>query len=422
MSLPSQTARSSPAGRTFSYRKRRRRPPLIVLAVGVTAAVLLIILGVYMFGPGKDIEPRQASANDGVDSLLTAPLPPHDAGPEAPTKNNPDGGPLVITQGDTRDDNAADEPPSPDPTESLRPPPPLHDRGILDGALTDGSAPTQPPASTASPATGTGDLNDPARAIRMYLDAADGLIAQNDPLAARQALWDAMRVPGLDELELSVLRGRLGSMNEDLVFGPTYIAGDPLSELYTVKPGDALSRIARAQKVHTHWRLIQRVNRLSSPERIRVGQKLKLVRGPFHAIVDKSDFRLDLFRGETEKPETWVYIRSFEVGLGEGNSTPIGHFLVRPDSKLENPAWVNPRNPAEKYAGDDPANPIGEFWIGLEGLGDAAAYAGYGLHGTIDPASIGESRSMGCVRLLPDDIALLYECLVEGESLVQIRE
>ncbi|MBZ0171525.1 MAG: L,D-transpeptidase, partial [Phycisphaerales bacterium] len=61
------------------------------------------------------------------------------------------------------------------------------------------------------------------------------------------------------------------------------------------------------------------------------------------------------------------------------------------------------------------------FWIGLDGLGDAVAYAGYGLHGTIEPDSIGRQRSMGCVRLRPDDIALIYECLSEGESLVQIR-
>ncbi len=419
MSLPSQTARSSPAGRTFSYRKRRRRVSPLVLLGGAGAAVVLIVLGVFMFGPGKGFESAPAD-EDAVDALLSEPLP-------SPSSDNQpggaDGGPLVITQG-AGDKTTRSEPADHEPAALRRPPPPPHERGMLDEALADGSDGV--PAPAASPGVPPSGVDNgqgaPARAIRMYLDAADGLIAQNDPLAARQALWDAMRVPGLDELELSVLRGRLGSMNEDLVFGPTYIAGDPLSELYTVKPGDALSRIARAQKLHTHWRLIQRVNRLSSPQRIRVGQKLKLVRGPFHAVVDKSDFRLDLFRGETEKPETWVYIRSFEVGLGEGNSTPIGHFLVRRNSKLENPAWVNPRNPSEKYSSDDPDNPIGEFWIGLEGLGDAAAYAGYGLHGTIDPESIGESRSMGCVRLLPDDIALLYECLVEGESLVQIRE
>ena len=81
------------------------------------------------------------------------------------------------------------------------------------------------------------------------------------------------------------------------------------------------------------------------------------------------------------------------MGLGEGDSTPIGQFIVRADGKLENPGWVNPRNPAEKYGPNDAANPIGDFWVGLDGLGDAAAYAGYGLHGTIDPDSIGRGEA-----------------------------
>ncbi|MBZ0173295.1 MAG: LysM peptidoglycan-binding domain-containing protein, partial [Phycisphaerales bacterium] len=380
MSLPSQTARTSPAGRSFVYRRRRsrRRPSPIVLVGGTVAAVVLIALGLYMFGPEWS-KPSNAEARETntamVDPLITEPLP-------EPDQN---AGALVISQGTAsegieKDPSETAAPRQPvasrqaggETDEQARtPPPPLNERGMLDDALTIGD-PASTAASTRAPVTKD---DNPARVTKMHLDAADELLSRNDPLAARQALWDAMRMPGLDELELSVLRARLTEMNKDLVFGPTHIAGDPLSAVYMVRPGDALSRIARSQKLATHWKLIQRVNGISSPERIRVGQKLKMVHGPFHAIVDKSDFRLDLFHGETARPETWVYIRSFEVGLGEGDSTPIGHFIVRPSSKLENPSWVNPRNPSEKYAGDDPDNPIGEFWIGLDGLGDAVAYA-----------------------------------------------
>lgn len=189
-----------------------------------------------------------------------------------------------------------------------------------------------------------------------------------------------------------------------------------------VQPGDALSRIASREKLMTHWKLIQRVNRLNSPNTIRVGQSLKLVRGPFHAIVDKSDYRLDVYHGPAGQPSLWTYVTSFPVGLGEDDSTPSGRFVVRTNSKLENPAWVNPRNPAERYAGDDPDNPIGEFWVGIDGLGDDAVHTGLGLHGTIEPESIGMQRSMGCIRLGADDVAIVYEMLAEGESLVTIVE
>ena len=45
---------------------------------------------------------------------------------------------------------------------------------------------------------------------------------------------------------------------------------------------------------------------------------------------------------------------------------------------------------------------------------------GYGIHGTIDPDSIGQMKSMGCVRLRHDDVALVYELLTDQASRVTI--
>lgn len=440
MSLPSQTARTSPAGRPFVYRRRRsrRKPaPLAIIAGGV-AVVVLVVGGIFLFGPSWG----RASDSETLETAVATsdPLLPD------PVRNRPS---VVIDQGSmgrsTADRTARPEQAeparaatpvrSPEPVQtqaetSVPSPPPLpSERGILDQALasadeeqpvSNSPAAREPARQPARETAATKDSN-PARVTKVHLDAADSLLRQNDPLAARQALWDAMRMPGLDELELSVLRARLTELNKELVFSPRHVAGDPLSMLYTVRAGDALSRIERTQGLTTHWKLIQRLNGLSRPDRINAGQRLKLIPGPFHAVVTKSRFRLDLYHGPTERPEEWVFIRSFDVGLGEGDSTPTGHFIVRANGKLESPGWVNPRNPSERYAPNDPNNPIGDFWIGLDGLGDAAAYAGYGLHGTIEPDSIGEERSMGCVRMRPDDIALMYELLGEGKSLVQIR-
>jgi lipoprotein-anchoring transpeptidase ErfK/SrfK len=115
-----------------------------------------------------------------------------------------------------------------------------------------------------------------------------------------------------------------------------------------------------------------------------------------------------------------MYIRSFAVGVGENDSTPVGRFVVRPASKLINPVWRNPRT-SEFFAADDPENPIGERWVGLEGTGEIAHVEGYGIHGTIEPESIGQDASMGCVRLGDDDVAVVYECLEESVSEVHIR-
>mgnify|MGYP003110014570 CR=1 FL=1 len=442
MSLPSQTARTSSSGRSFVYKRRRSRRKSPLAAVVIAGVALVLIVAAYFI-----FDPFAAKADQPVDSTsgVTDPLvSSRTAGPGGEPGRDP--GAVVFDQGsaggdrptggdrftkraDDRRRSATAEMPSEDVTiPSLVPPPLEEDRGMLDEALAsndDRDAPSRRlenrPVTTPEPARPAAGTPRDGDSISAHLRAADDLIERNDPLAARQALWDAMRMPGLDDVQFSVLRARLTALNEDLLFGPVRRAGDPLSKAYTVRAGDALSRIARRESLGTHWRLIQRVNGLSAPEKIRVGQTLKIVPGTFHAVVDKSEFRLDLYHGEPERPEDWVFIRSFDVGLGEGDSTPIGQFIVRADGKLENPGWVNPRNPAEKFGRDDPDNPIGDFWVGLDGLGDAAAYAGYGLHGTIEPDSIGRERSMGCVRMRAGDIALVYELMSEGRSLVRIK-
>ena len=139
--------------------------------------------------------------------------------------------------------------------------------------------------------------------------------------------------------------------------------------------------------------------------------------GPFHAEVDKKSYRIDLYLGEGANQ---VFVRSYRVGLGEYNSTPIGSFKVRRNSKLINPTWVNPRTRAF-FAADDPANPIGERWIGLEGIEERTVeLSGLGIHGTIEPSTIGQDASMGCVRMHSDDVAEIYEVLAEGVSTVNI--
>jgi len=115
-----------------------------------------------------------------------------------------------------------------------------------------------------------------------------------------------------------------------------------------------------------------------------------------------------------------VLIAIFPVGLGELNSTPTGAFMVRPKSKLINPEWNNPRT-GEHFASDDPKNPIGERWIGLIGVEPQnQGFKGYGIHGTVDPASIGKQASMGCVRMSDADIELVYEFLTEPNSTIVI--
>ena len=99
----------------------------------------------------------------------------------------------------------------------------------------------------------------------------------------------------------------------------------------------------------------------------------------------------------------------------------MGTFTVRQNSKLIDPAWTNPRT-GEHFDRLDPGNPIGDRWIGLEGIDEATRHMrGYGIHGTNEPQSISQQSSMGCIRMLAQDVEVIYEVLMERVSTVEIR-
>lgn len=261
----------------------------------------------------------------------------------------------------------------------------------------------------------------PSAAVATLVERAETALKANDPVAAREHYNQALMHERATASDRARIRQQMAALNQDLIFSPRVYPNDPFSTKYKVKSGDSLARIAQREGVATEYLLIQRVNRLANANNIFEGQTLKLVRGPFNAVVTKSAYRMDVYVGPPEEPDQWVYVRSFPVGLGELDGTPVGAFKVRRHSKLINPFWRNPRT-GEEFAADNPDNPIGEHWIGLEGLGQASTFSGYGIHGTIEPESIGQSMSMGCVRMLADDVALVYELLTEDISQVHIVE
>ena len=242
-------------------------------------------------------------------------------------------------------------------------------------------------------------------------------LALTDPIAARAGLTSLIASGSLGSNDLKSARAELNDLGRVLFFDPSSLPNDPFVTRYTVSEGDSLSRIAKRGQISADWRIIQRLNNLKNPNAIRVGQSLKVPSGTFHAIVHKSDYTMDLYlENETGK----VIIASYPVGLGAYDGTPTGRFVVRTNSRLVNPQWTNPRT-GEFFYADDPQNPIGERWIGLKGIDpENEELLGYGIHGTIDQDSIGDMRSMGCIRLRDEDVQVIYEALTEQGSQITI--
>jgi len=251
------------------------------------------------------------------------------------------------------------------------------------------------------------------------LDVGMELLDRGRIVEARLQLSRCLQSGTLSESEVAQARGVLIDLSDGLVFSPYITEDDPYAIEYIVRSGDTLSGIVYKMGLHVDWRFIQRINQINKASSIRPGQNLKLITGPFHAVVDKATFRIDLYLGDGDEQ---VFVRSYRVGLGEFNSTPKGLFRVRKHSKLINPTWVNPRT-GVFFSSDNMKNPIGERWIGLQGIDERTKHlSGLGIHGTIEPKSIGKNVSMGCVRMLSSDVEEVYEMLLEGVSTVAILE
>lgn len=298
--------------------------------------------------------------------------------------------------------------------------------GPTTGAAPVTVQPNNNPAATpmnANPALGGAPATTPPAPVLGPVAAlmAEGeqALKEGKSVVARAKFSKALLHPTATDAEQTTLREKMTAINADLLFSQKITPGDPLVEEYTVQGGDSYERIRKRQQLAVDWRLLERVNRTPA-SKIRVGQRLKLVNGPFHVIVDKSDYRLDVFSGSPDDQSSWTYVRSFNVGLGENDSTPVGAFKVKIGGKAVDPNWTNPRT-GERFDGKDPKNPIGNRWIGLEGLGSASVHLSYGIHGTIEPDSIGHQRSMGCVRLVNSDVEQVYELLCEDISVVKIQ-
>jgi len=289
------------------------------------------------------------------------------------------------------------------------------------------------PAAT-TPLVATDPVSGLPADISELVRTGSSLMAKGDLLGARYALNKVLldaRTPGA---EREGLRRQIAALNETLVFSPTVAPNDLLFGTYAVVSGDNVTKVMRSQAPFVDRLFLGRINKMADVNKLNVGKRLKVPRQPFHLIVHKDAYRADLYMGPPLPPDAtislaepiearlvgWTYIRSFAVGLGESNGTPEGLFAVRPNSKLINPEWINPRD-RTRFTADDPANPIGEHWIGLEGAEERTkTFAAYGMHGTIHADSIGKEQSMGCVRMLAGDIAMVYEVMAEKVSHVWI--
>lgn len=120
-------------------------------------------------------------------------------------------------------------------------------------------------------------------------------------------------------------------------------------------------------------------------------------------LVSLQDHRLALLENGAVKA---VY----PVAVGKASTpSPTGTFTIV--THVINPTYYH----HGKVIPPGPRNPVGNRWMGL-------SVAGYGIHGTNAPRSIGKAASHGCIRMRQRDLDRLFAQVRVGDTVQIVAE
>lgn len=247
------------------------------------------------------------------------------------------------------------------------------------------------PAPNAEPPAGPG-----AREIRgefaAFIDAAKRKLEEGGLVEAHERLSLFYANPRLTPEEDHQLTELLDQVAGTVIYSRQHLLEPP----YVVQPGETLPQIAG--KYDVPWQLLAKINGLADPRQLQPGQELKVVRGPFNAVIHLDRFELALLLHSR-------YAGRFRIGIGRDSQLLEGSYLVR--DKVVNPTYYGN---GRQIDADDPNNPLGERLIGLGSQ--------MSIHGTNDPQAIGRSGGPGCLCLGSRDVEDVFDILSVGSRVV----
>ncbi len=231
------------------------------------------------------------------------------------------------------------------------------------------------------------------------LDTVNKYLKEGKKYEARNILSDIFILKKIPEKQKEI-RALLDTLNKELIFSPL---PSPDAVIYTVQPGDFLSKIAK--QFNTTYELIKRINNKPT-NNINIGERLKILTGKTKILISKSDFTLTLLLNDH-------YIKQYPIAIGKDNKTPEGVFEVK--NKMKEPTWYAPEGGIFPFGHKE--NILGTRWIGFK---DKPNLYGYGIHGTTLPETVGTASSNGCVRMINTDVEEVYDFVtLDTEIIIQ---
>jgi lipoprotein-anchoring transpeptidase ErfK/SrfK len=240
-----------------------------------------------------------------------------------------------------------------------------------------------------------------------FMEAVQKSLEEGKLAEAHLALSSLYGNPDLPPEQAKQITDLLDRLAGTVIYSQKHYLEPP----YMTKPGDTLDGIANRYSIP--WQLLGRINGLVPPGPIATenplkdqplppGKELKVVRGPFEAVVSLEKHELTLMLQKR-------YAGRFPIGVGRDEPKLDGEYTIR--DKTPSPAYHGPDglslNP------NDPQNPLGGAWIGLTDR--------IGIHGTNNPQAIGRDDNRGAICVGDRDLQDLYGILSVGSRVTILR-
>lgn len=358
----------------------------------VVVGLLGVLYGAYVVLNKPGSLPFSLSPGDDKETASQADLPQiedPDAAPLAPSpgplrlETNAAAPPFEARQTSVDEPAAPNMPPVFSPKQAGSPlPPEATPPDTQEHSLTD-FAHGEPPAAAAPPAPGF----DPAEAARRRAATAfKATWSQAEQLLSRGRLADALALltplynhPELASEDRNQVNDLLDRLAGTVIYSKQYHFLEPS---HKVRPNERLAEIAGIYKLP--WEFLARVNNIEDPNILFNGEELKVLPGPFSAVVDlRTQELILLVKG--------CYAGRFPVTLGADPPPREGSYTV-----------------IRKMAPGDASNTSGSHVIDIGG--------GLTLFG-----DNGGPGARGSIGLSPRDATDLYYIFTESKSPVEIR-
>lgn len=418
---PTMTQRSSKrhGSRRHSHRERSGEPleflkPLVVL--GLMGMILYGAYSVISRGPGREsgdaLGPLQPTISldlpSSLDSSPNAVVSDVPAGNQLVASSPPQGGPPVVT-GPVGTQPSASPPVSvgANPTPVARtidslapdlasqsPEATLPDDMPLPPAALRGQA-AAPPVPGSPGTTETTRQPVGATFAAAWTNAHEKLAAGQyaEALSILSAWQDD---PGLADAETRRLEELLGQLAGSVI----YSQENHLGPAHLVSQGETLEAIA--SPLHVPWQLLAKINGVSDSSALVTGESLKVVEGPFDAIISLSRRRLSLqLRGR--------YAGSFPISIGRQVEEKVGQSLAV--ERIHRGTAGEPGSPAELASG----GPVVQAAFHAGGVGRQILLRdGVVIEAVADPADAPTGPTS--VVVSAPDLGELVDILVPGSQ------